>query len=180
MADKSSSKGATFTFVLGIFAGFAILLAAIQALFGDPTLNDPREEERLKFKDEIAAAQTPLLDAMGLKDKSRTADLLEKTAEVLKAKTPKASTMLVPGSPTQMKQMAAPPPAAAPAAPAPASKPATAPAPAPATPAPAPATPAPAPATPAPAPATPAPAPATPAPAPATPAPAPATPAPPK
>ena len=131
MADKSSSKGATFTFVLGIFAGFAVLLAAIQALFGDPTLNDPREEERLKFKDEIAAAQAPLLDAMGLKDKSRTADLLKKTAEALKAKTPKASSMLVPGSPTQLKQMAAPAPAAAPATPpAPASKPATPPAPA--------------------------------------------------
>lgn len=130
MADKSSSKGATFTFVLGIFAGFAVLLAAIQALFGDPTLNDPREEERLKFKDEIAAAQAPLLDAMGLKDKSRTTDLLKKTAEVLKAKTPKASTMVVPGSPTQLKQMAAPAPAAAPATPAPAPKPATPPAPA--------------------------------------------------
>lgn len=126
MAENSSSKGATFTFVLGIFAGFAVLLAAIQALFGDPTLNDPREEERLKFKDEITAGQAPLLEKMGLKDKSRTADLLKKTAEALKAKTPKASTMVVPGSPTQLKQVAAAAPA--PAAPAPAASPAPAPA----------------------------------------------------
>jgi hypothetical protein len=132
MADNSSSKGATFTFVLGIFAGFAVLLAALQALFGDPTLNDPREEERLKFKDEITAAQAPLLEKMGLKDKSRTADLLKKTAEALKAKTPKASTMVVPGSPTQLKQAAAVPAAPAPAAsPAPATPPAAKPASAP-------------------------------------------------
>ena len=149
MADNPSSKGATFTFVLGIFAGFALLLAVIQGLFGDPTQNDPREEERLKFKDEVTATQAPLLEKMGLKDKSRTADLFKKTAEVLKGKTPKASTMLVPGSPTQLKQAAAPAPAAptAPAAAAPAAPAAPAPV-APAAPVPA-AKPAPAPAAPA-------------------------------
>jgi hypothetical protein len=120
MADQSSSKGATLTFVLGIFAGFAVLLTIIQAIWGESTINDPREEERLKNKDEITATQTALIEKMGLKDKAKSADLYAKTAAALKTKTPKASAMLVPGSPTQLKQAeaasAAPAPAAAPAA----------------------------------------------------------------
>jgi len=129
MADQSSSKGATFTFVLGVFAGFAVLLTVIQAIWGESTINDPREEDRLKNKEEITAVQTALIEKMGLNDKAKTADLYAKTAASLKAKTPKASTMLVPGSPTQLKQLAE----AAAAAPAPApaaAKSATPPAPA--------------------------------------------------
>jgi hypothetical protein len=175
--DTATNRFRAFWAGLLAFVSFgAVLWLALQVAGPHQAVEVGRTEraaERGQFLAEIEAAQTAVLapDAV--------TQALPATLEKLKTKQAAKTDLVVPGSPTFLKQSQAAPapatPAPAPATPAPA--PAT-PAPAPATPAPAPATPAPAPATPAPAPATPAPAPATPAPAPATPAPAPATPAP--
>lgn len=166
--DPSKKAGATFTWVLGAFAGFAVLFLLIQALSDSKEGFDPREQERRDNTAEILAAQAKSIASLGLNDAVKKQSVFDKTLAALAAKKPGVSTQVVPGSPTQLKQAATPPPApAAPATPAPAT-------PAPAAP-PAPPVPA-APATPAPAAA---PAPPVPA-APAAPAPAPAAPASPK
>lgn len=112
---------------------------AYQGMFSDETT-----QARWANLKEIEEAQS------GLVDQAKLDAALKALAANVPA--PASTELVVPGSPTFLKQSAQPAPA---------------PAPAPTTPAPAPAAPAPAPATPAPAPATPAPAPATPAPAPA-------------
>lgn len=161
--EQPPKAGATFLWVLGAFAGFAVLFSVIQSLSGSKLGVDPRAAERIANTAEITKAQSENLAKIGLNDAAKRKAVFEKTVAAAAAKKPAASTQVVPGSPTQLKQAAA----------------AAAPAPAPATPAAAPTTPAPAaPATPAPTPApiSPAPAPAAPAPA----SPVPAAPAPPK
>ena len=113
-----AGKGATFTFVLGAFAAFAVLLSLFQASMGG-TPADPRAAERAANTAEIQKAQNELIGKMGISDKAKAAALFAKTAEALKAKAPAASKTVVPGSPTQLKM----PPPAAPAAPAPATPP---------------------------------------------------------
>jgi hypothetical protein len=143
-SESSSKTGATFLWLLGSFAGFAVLFYVVNALFGGPSGSDPRSSDRLQIKSEIAAEQAALIEKMGLADDVKRAALFDKAALGLKAKPPVKSAALVPGSPTQLKQMAAEaPPAAAPGA-VPATPAST---PAPATPAPTavPAVPAPAP-----------------------------------
>lgn len=120
--DNTSATGATFTWVLGCFAGFAVLFYLIQALFGGVAETDPRAGERLAARREIAKEQTELLAKMGLNDEAKRAEVFAKTAAGLKTKKPVKSAALVPGSPTQLKQMAAE--AAAAPAPAAESKPA--------------------------------------------------------
>lgn len=115
---ESSNRGATLTFVLGAFATFAVLLSLFQWWRGGPP-PDERAALRLANTAEVSKAQDALLDKMGLKDKAKSAALFEKVAADLKRKPPVVSKMVVPGSPTQLKQAAAAP-AAAPAAPVPA------------------------------------------------------------
>lgn len=132
--DSSPQTGATFMWVLGCFVGFAILFYAIQAFFGGDMETDPRAGERLAASQEVAAAQTELLSKMGLSDPAKRQALFAKAATELKAKKAIKSPALVPGSPTQLKQMASEAAAAPAAAPTPAAnaKPAgAAPAPAP-------------------------------------------------
>ena len=116
MSDaQPNSKGATFTYVLGAFAGFAVLLSVIQTFFGRTEIEDPRAKERAANTEEINKAQGELVAKMGLNDKAKAAALFAKTAEALKAKAPAPSKMAVP--PAVVPAPAAPAPAA-PAAPA--------------------------------------------------------------
>lgn len=115
--SNSPGKGASFTFVLGAFAVFAVLLSLFQAWKGGaPT--DPRADERTANTAEIQKAQSELIGKMGISDKAKAAALFAKTAEALKARAPAPSKTVVPGSPTQLKMIPPPAPAAAPAAPA--------------------------------------------------------------
>lgn len=116
------SKGATFTYVLGAFAVFAVALSLLQSWKGQTPVDD-RAELRAANTAEIKKAQGELIAKMGLDDKAKAAATFEKTAAALKGKSPAASKMVVPGSPTQLKAAPAP-------APAPAAAPAAAPAPA--------------------------------------------------
>lgn len=122
----SSKAGATFVWVLGAFAIFAVLFYLIQGVFATQGAVDPRIPERLANKEEILKAQNEIVAKMGLNDPAKKAAIFTKTLETLKAKPAGVSTQLVPGSPTQLKQAAAPAPA--PAAPAPAAPAATPPA----------------------------------------------------
>jgi len=116
--ETSPKAGATFLWVLGAFAGFAVLFSLLQSTASTP--EDPRVAERLAAKDEITKLQDANLSAMGLKDPAKKAEVFSKALTSLKAKPVGASTQVVPGSPTQLKQAAAAAPAAPPAAPAPA------------------------------------------------------------
>jgi len=114
----TSKAGATFLWVLGAFASFAILFFLIQAGFAKQGAEDPRAPERLANKEEILKAQSELITKMGFDDTAKKSAIFSKTLETLKAKPTGVSTQVVPGSPTQLKQAAtpAPAPAAAPAA----------------------------------------------------------------
>lgn len=117
--EQTQKAGATFLWVLGAFAGFAVLFSILQSTASTP--EDPRIAERLAAKEEITKLQDANLTAMGLKDAAKKAEAFNKALATLKAKPVGASTQVVPGSPTQLKQAAAaapaPAPAAAPAAP---------------------------------------------------------------
>lgn len=162
--DQPKKAGATFTWVLGAFAGFAVLFILIQAVTDSKQGFDPREQERRDNTAEILKAQSENIAKLRLNDEDNKKKVFKKTLDALAEKKPGVSTQVVPGSPTQLKQAAAASAAPAPAA---AASPAAAPAPSiPAKPEPpipttfvpsVPATPAPAaPAAPAPAPAAPA------------------------
>ena len=116
--ETSKKAGATFLWVLGAFAGFAVLFSVLQSTVSTP--EDPRVPERLAAKEEITKLQDANLTAMGLKDPAKKAEVFNKALTTLKAKPVGASTQVVPGSTTQLKQAAAAAPAAPAAAPAPA------------------------------------------------------------
>lgn len=142
-SDQPQKAGATFLWVLGAFAGFAVLFTIIQAVSDSKQGFDPREAERTAYTAEILKAQSENLAKLGLTDAAKKKAVFEKTLADLGVKKPAVSTQVVPGSPTQLKQAAAAAPAPVPAAP-PAGTPPASPAPAaPAAPAPAPAAPAP-------------------------------------
>ena len=128
--EQPKRAGATFLWVLGAFAGFAVLFSLIQSMTSSKLGIDPRAEGRIANTAEIVKAQNENLAKIGFNDDAKKQAAFEKAVAAVAAKKPAASTQVVPGSPTQLKQAAA----AAPAAPAPAPAPA-----APATPAPAPA-----------------------------------------
>ena len=112
--------------LLGAFAGFAVLLSVINFTSSRDVTTDPRMDERLAIKEEIFTTQQELVAKMGLADPAKAHAIFEKTDAALKAQKPVKSSIVVPGSPTQLQQAAA----AAPAAPAPAAPAAPAPAPA--------------------------------------------------
>lgn len=119
--DQPKKAGATFTWVLGAFAGFAVLLLIIQAFNDSKQGFDPREKERRDNTAEILKAQSENMAKLGLNVEAKKKDVFGKTLAALSAKKPGVSTQVVPGSPTQLKQAAAAsaPAPAAPAAPAP-------------------------------------------------------------
>ncbi len=117
--DPSKKAGATFTWVLGAFAGFAVLFIFIQSITDSKQGFDPREQERRDNTAEILKAQAENIAKLGLNDEAKKTVVFEKTVAALAAKKTGVSTQVVPGSPTQLKQAAAAAPApAAPAAPA--------------------------------------------------------------
>ncbi len=113
---NTSKTGATFLWVLGAFASFAVLFLVIQTLGAKQGVVDPRAPERLANAEEITKAQTALIAKMGLNEASKKDALFTKALETLQARKPAVSTQVVPGSPTQLKQAAAAVPAPAPAA----------------------------------------------------------------
>ncbi len=146
--EQPKKAGATFLWVLGAFAGFAVLFLLIESVTSSKLGEDPRADERYANTAEIVKAQTENLNKIGFNDSAKKQAVFEKAVAAVGAKKPAASAQVVPGSPTQLKQAAAaaaaapapaPVPAAAPAAGAVAPAPAPAPAAAPAVPAPAPA-----------------------------------------
>jgi hypothetical protein len=125
-SEIPSKSSASFLWVSGAFVGFAALFFLVQALFGKAPVTDPRSPDRLAIKDEVQAEQNALIAKMGLNDETKKAAIFAKAAAELKTRKSAKSVFVVPGSPTQLKQMAegAPPPpadgapAAAPVAPA--------------------------------------------------------------
>lgn len=117
--ETSTKSNATFLWVLGSFVGFAILFYLVQLVFGTQPVTDPRSPDRLVIKHEVLNEQKALLEKMGLTDEAKKAALFAKAASELKNRKAAKSAFVVPGSPTQLAQMAAEaPPAATPAAPA--------------------------------------------------------------
>lgn len=119
--ETSSKKGATFSWLVLTFVGFTLLFYLIQTLFGAKERIDPRSGDRLAFKAAVAEQQGELMTKLGLNDETRRQALFAKTAAALASRKPGKSETLVPGSPTQLKQMEA---EAAAAAAAPTDKPA--------------------------------------------------------
>jgi len=118
--DQPKKAGATFVWVLGAFAGFAVLFIIIQSITDSKQGFDPREQERRDYTAEILKAQSENIAKLGLNDEAKKNAVFTKALAALGAKKPGVSTQVVPGSPTQLKQAAPAPAAAAPAAPAPA------------------------------------------------------------
>lgn len=127
MSDASSQQRAPgFLWLLGALAGFAIVAMLLNTFIAGER-PDPRAEVRAQNRDDIAKVNNDALAKIGLA-KGASDDALAKGLAAIKAQAPVKSAMVVPGSPTQLKQAAAAAPAPAPA---PDAKPA-APAPAPA------------------------------------------------
>ena len=122
--DQPKKAGATFVWVLGAFAGFAVLFILIQSITDSKQGFDPREQERRDYTAEILKAQSENIAKLGLNDEAKKNAVFTKTLAALSAKKPGVSTQVVPGSPTQLKQAAAAAPAPAAAAPAAPSNPA--------------------------------------------------------
>lgn len=112
--EPSKKAGATFVWVLGAFAGFAVLFTVIQSFVNTKLDEDPRAAERLANTAEILKLQSENLTKIGLTDASSKDAVFGKSLTALASKKPAASTQVVPGSPTQLKQAAAAAPAAAP------------------------------------------------------------------
>ena len=122
--DQPKKAGATFVWVLGAFAGFAVLFILIQSITDSKQGFDPREQERRDYTAEILKAQSESIAKLGLNDEAKKNAVFTKTLAELGGKKSGVSTQVVPGSPTQLKQAAAAAPAPAAAAPAAAPAPA--------------------------------------------------------
>ena len=125
-APHPPSRGPLITLgALAAFASFAVIAAILQTCAGGKP-SDPQSEVRLKNKAEIAEAQSALLKKSGLADNADA--VIAKSVEQIGTRKLEVSKVVVPGSPTAIKQ-SAPAPAPVPAPPA---KPAVTPAPVPA------------------------------------------------
>lgn len=105
---NKNQPGATFLWVLGAFASFAVLFLVIQTVGAKKVESDPRAPERLANKEEIQKAQKELVSKMGLNDSAKKEAIFTKTLELIKSRKSGPSSQVVPGSPTQLKQAAAP------------------------------------------------------------------------
>lgn len=105
--ETSSKKGATFSWLVLTFVGFTLLFYLIQTLFGAKERIDPRSEDRLAFKAAVTEQQGELMSKLGLSDEAKRQAIFAKTAAALASKKVGKSDTLVPGSPTQLKQMEA-------------------------------------------------------------------------
>jgi hypothetical protein len=106
-----------FVGTLAAFASFALLTSLIQGFAGGKP-GDPLSKDRIAKRTAAVAEQKALIEKYGL---STNADaIFEKSASQLQTRKEAASTVVVPGTPTALKQAAPAAPAAAPASPAPA------------------------------------------------------------
>ncbi len=103
-----------FVGVLAAFASFALVAAILQNIAGGKSA-DPYADERLKKKQDVAAEQAALLQKYGLA--SNADAVIANAVTQITGRKVEASTTVVAGSPTALKQAAAAP--AAPVAPAP-------------------------------------------------------------
>lgn len=111
---NTSKTEATFMWILGAFASFAVLFWVIQTGFAKPGVSDPRAPERIANKTEITEQQEKLLSEMGLADLEKKNAVFNKAVQFLKSRPEGVSSQVVPGSPTQLKQAAEPDQSAAP------------------------------------------------------------------
>ena len=126
MSDASSPQRAPgIVWLLGALAGFAVVAMLLNGVLAG-TRTDPRLAVRTSNRADIEKINNENLVKLGLV-KGKSEDALAKGLAAVKAMAPTTSTVVVPGSPTQLKQAAAAPaPAAAkpaeaaPAAPVPA------------------------------------------------------------
>ena len=127
MSDASSQQRAPgIVWLLGALAGFAVLSMVLNGAFSGERVN-ARDTVRAANRADIDKVNTESLTKLGLL-KGKSDDTLAKGLAMVKSQAQTVSTMVVPGSPTQLKAAAAPAPAAAttpstapaPAAPAPA------------------------------------------------------------
>jgi hypothetical protein len=126
MSDASSPQRAPgIVWLLGALAGFAVVAMLLNGVLAG-TRTDPRLAVRTSNRADIEKINNENLVKLGLV-KGKSEDALGKGLAAVKAMSPTTSTVVVPGSPTQLKQAAAAPaPAAtkpaeaAPAAPVPA------------------------------------------------------------
>ncbi len=132
-APHTPSRGPlVFLGVLAAFASFAVIAAGLQ-IFAGGKPEDSQSKVRLDHKEEIAKAQMVQLKKYGLADNADA--VIAKAVEQIGTRKLEASKVVVPGSPTAIKQSApAPAPAPpvkpeAPPTPEPTPAPATAPAP---------------------------------------------------
>lgn len=110
---------ALFVGMLAAFASFAVVSAVLQwSAGGKPA--DPTSEVRIKNRDTIRTEQDALLKKSGILENADA--VIAKSVEQIKQRKAGETKIVVPGSPTAVKQAAAAPAPAA-AAPAPASQP---------------------------------------------------------
>lgn len=107
---------------LTAFASFAVIASLIQGIWGGKPA-DATSKDRIEKRSAAVADQKALLDKYGLTEHS--AEVFEKAATQIKARKESATTFVVPGTPTALKQAATAPAPAAPAAPAQPAAPAT-------------------------------------------------------
>lgn len=93
-----------FFWVFGAFISFAVLLAVLLNL-ADPASTDPKESERLANKDEIMKSQAEVMDKLRINQVGKREEVIKRALEYLASKKPVASLQVVPGSPTQLKQI---------------------------------------------------------------------------
>lgn len=117
MSDSVSKPAPGFFWLLTAFLGFAALAMVLNALFVGERPN-PRDAVRAENTAVLKEAQNKNLERLGLVP-GKSAATLAKGLALVQAAKPVTSTMVVPGSPTQLKQAAqsaapAPTPASAP------------------------------------------------------------------
>lgn len=122
-ANSSTSTNrplSIFVGVLAAFASFALIAAILQAVAGGKP-DDPLSVERLEKKADVAAEQDALIEKYGLKTNADS--VFANAATQIQSRKVEATTVVVPGSPTAIKQAAAAPAPAPTPAPAPSATP---------------------------------------------------------
>lgn len=123
--QSQSSALSIFVGILAAFAFFAVITALVQHYTGGKA-TDPGVAVRLQNKMDVAKEQDALIEKYGLKGNST--GVFEKTQGLIMNRKVTVTTQVVPGTPTALKQAAAPAPATTSPAPAATTTPTPAPA----------------------------------------------------
>lgn len=108
---STSRPWSIFVGVLAAFASFAVVAAILQAVAGGKP-SDPLSAERLKKKADVAVEQDALIEKYGLKSNANV--IIANAVTQIQSRKIETTIVVVPGSPTAIKQAAASP-ASAPA-----------------------------------------------------------------